>query len=281
MRELQASIVANSVSHLFIEANRRLSDEILSALKSCVKIETSPMGNEILSQLVENASFAENTGIPLCQDTGSALVFLEIGQDIHIVDGNLQDAIDEGVRRGCLDGNLRASIVSPPLGARSNTKDNTPAVIHMSVVPGDSLRITVVAQGGDSENVSALKMLRPADGFEGIRQFVVSTVAAAGAEPCPPIIVGVGIGGNFELCALLAKKALLRPLGAAHPDAAIACREDGLLEEINALGIGPGGLGGTITALAVHIETAPCHIASLPVAVALSCHSLRHREIVL
>jgi fumarate hydratase subunit alpha len=208
-------------------------------------------------------------------------VFLEVGQDLHITGGDLLEAVHEGVRTGCREGYLRASVVSPPVGRRVNTGDNTPAIVHTTIVPGERLRVVVAPKGGGSENMSALRMLRPADGSDGVTRFVIETVEKAGPNPCPPVVVGVGIGGTFELCALLAKKALLRRLGQPHPDPEFAALESALLEAVNRLGIGPAGLGGTVTALAVHVETHPCHIASLPVAVNINCHSHRHREALL
>ncbi len=278
MREIPARAITDTVASLFVEANLSLGDDVLSTLKSCVKSEVSPTGRNVLSELVENAAIAEADRVPLCQDTGLAVVFAEVGQDLHITGGGIREAVDEGVRRGVRDGFLRASVVSPPFGERRNTGDNTPAVLHATIVPGDRLRLSVAAKGGGSENMSAVRMLRPADGREGIKRFVVDTVARSGANPCPPVIVGVGIGGTFELCALLAKRSLLRTLGDPSPDADCAALEGELLEELNRLGTGPAGLGGSVTALAVHVETAPCHIASLPVAVNVNCHSHRHRE---
>jgi len=281
MRELPAQAVTDAIASLFVTANTILADDILSTLKSSMKFESSDIGRDVLSQLVENAALARETGIPLCQDTGLAIVFLEIGQEVVVTGGDLRAAVDEGVRRAVREGYLRSSVVSPPLGERRNTGDNTPAIVHVSIVPGDRLRVVVAPKGGGSENMSALRMLRPADGREGVRRFVVDTVARSGANPCPPIVVGVGIGGSFELCALLAKRSLLRRLGDPSPDPDLAALEGELLEEINRLGTGPGGLGGTVTALAVHVEAHPCHIASLPVAVNVNCHSHRHQETVL
>ena len=281
MRELPAQSITEAVAALIVEANMVLGDDIVATLKSCVKSEASNVGREVLSQIVENAEIARADRVPLCQDTGLAVVFLEVGQDVHITGGGVREAVDEGVRRGVGRGYLRASVVSPPFGTRKNTGDNTPAILHLSIVPGDRVRVTVAPKGGGSENMSAVRMLRPADGREGIKRFVVDTVARSGANPCPPVVVGVGIGGNFELSALLAKRSLLRALGDASPDAGVASLEGEILEEVNRLGIGPGGLGGTVTALAVHVETAPCHIASLPVAVNINCHSHRHREALL
>ena len=281
MRELGTEAVTDHVARLFVEANTLLGDDIVSTFRSCLKSETSPTGRDILDQLLENAELARESGVPLCQDTGLAVVFLEIGQDLHLAGGDLYEAVHAGVRKGCREGYLRASVVSPPVGKRVNTGDNTPAIIHTTIVPGDRLRIVVAPKGGGSENTSAMRMLRPADGRDGVKRFVLETVAKAGPNPCPPIVVGVGIGGTFELCALLAKKALLRRLGETHPEPDFAALEGELLEAINRLGTGPAGLGGNVTALAVHVETHPCHIASLPVAVNINCHSHRHREVLL
>lgn len=281
MREIGTEAVTAAVARLFVEANTLLGVDIVSTFQSCLKSETSATGRDILNQLLENAALARESGVPLCQDTGLAVVFLEIGQDLHVGGGDLREAVHEGVRRGCREGYLRASVVSPPVGNRVNTGDNTPAIIHETLVPGENLRIVVAPKGGGSENMSALAMLRPADGRDGVKRVVIDTVAKAGANPCPPIVVGVGIGGTFELCALLAKKSLLRRLGEAHPDPDFAALESELLEAINRLGTGPAGLGGNVTALAVHVETHPCHIASLPVAVNINCHSHRHREALL
>jgi fumarate hydratase subunit alpha len=281
VRELGAGTVSDHVARLFVEANTLLGDDIVSTFRSCLKSESSPTGRDVLTQLLENADLARDSGVPLCQDTGLAVVFLEIGQDLHVVGGDLTAAVNAGVRRGCLEGYLRASVVSPPVGVRKNTGDNTPAIIHTTIVPGEQLRIVVAPKGGGSENTSAVRMLRPADGRDGVKRFVIETVAKAGPNPCPPIVVGVGIGGTFELCALLAKKALLRRLGEAHPEPDFAALEGELLEAVNRLGTGPAGLGGNVTALAVHVETHPCHIASLPVAVNINCHSHRHKEVLL
>ncbi len=281
MREIGTEVVTEHVGRLFVEANTLLGDDIVSTFRSCLKSETSPNGRDVLSQLLENAELARESGVPLCQDPGLAVVFLEIGQDLHIIGGDLYEAVHAGVRKGCAEGYLRASVVSPPVGKRVNTGDNTPAIIHTTIVPGERLRIVVAPKGGGSENTSAVRLLRPADGRDGVKGFVIDTVARAGPNPCPPIVVGVGIGGTFELCALLAKKALLRRLGETHPDPDFAALESELLESINRLGTGPAGLGGNVTALAVHIETHPCHIASLPVAVNINCHSHRHKEVLL
>ena len=281
MRELDTAVVTEQVARLFVEANTQLGEDIVSTFQSCLKSETSPTGRDVLTQLLQNAELARATGVPLCQDTGLAVVFLEIGQDLHLVGGDLYAAVHAGVRTGCAEGYLRASVVSPPVGKRVNTGDNTPAIIHATIVPGERLRVVVAPKGGGSENTSAIKMLRPADGRVGVKRFVIDTVAAAGPNPCPPIVVGVGIGGTFERCALLAKQALLRTLGEPHPEPDFAALEGELLEAINRLGTGPAGLGGNVTALAVHVETAPCHIASLPVAVNINCHSHRHKEALL
>jgi len=281
VRELAIEAVADHVARLFVEANTLLGDDIVSTFRSCLKSEMSPTGRDVFAQLLENADLARESGVPLCQDTGLAVVFLEIGQDLHLVGGDLYAAVHDGVRAGCAEGYLRASVVSPPVGARVNTGDNAPAIIHTTIVPGDRLRIIVAPKGGGSENTSAVRMLRPADGREGVKQFILETVAKAGPNPCPPIVVGVGIGGTFELCALLAKKALLRRLGGSHPEPDFAALEGELLEAVNRLGTGPAGLGGNVTAMAVHVETHPCHIASLPVAVNINCHSHRHKEVLL
>ena len=279
MRELAAGTITEHVARLLIEANTLLGEDVLASFKSALASETSPNGRDVLGQLLVNAGLARETAVPLCQDTGLAVVFLEVGQELHVVGGDLREAVHAGVRRGCKEGYLRASVVSPPLGKRVNTGDNTPAIIHEITVPGDGLRIVVAPKGGGSENMSALRMLRPADGREGVKRFVVETVAKAGSNPCPPVVVGIGLGGSFELCALLAKKSLLRRLGAPHPDPDFAALEAELLAAVNRLGTGPAGLGGNVTALAVHVETYPCHIASLPVAVNINCHSHRHREV--
>jgi fumarate hydratase subunit alpha len=250
------------------------------ALEEGLKRESSPSGRDILGQLLENARLAADEGLPMCQDTGLTVIFLDVGQEVH-VQGDLEEAVQEGVRAGYDEGYLRKSVVASPVAPRTNTGDNTPAIIHTRIVPGETLKITVAPKGGGSENMSALAMLKPAQGWEGAKDFVLETVRRAGPNPCPPVIVGVGLGGNFEYSTLLAKRALLRPLGRRHPDQATAEREEELLEAINRLGIGPGGFGGKVTALGVAIETHPCHIASLPVAVNINCHAHRHREAVL
>jgi fumarate hydratase subunit alpha len=253
----------------------------MAALRLYREAEVSPVGREVLDQILENAAIATEEHMPLCQDCGLTVIFLELGQEVHIRGENLNAAIAEGVRQGYKDGYLRKSMVDRPFSARINTKDNTPPVIHTSIVPGDELRIVVAPKGGGSENMSQLGMLKPADGREGVISFVVESVRRAGANPCPPIIVGVGVGGSAEKAVWLAKHSLLREVGQHSPDAEVAELEAELLERVNRIGIGPQGLGGHTTALAVHVETFPCHIASMPVAVNIQCHSARHKEAVL
>jgi len=257
-----------------------LGKDVLAAFEKGLKEEVSPTGKDIFNQLIENANIAREESVPMCQDTGFAVVFLDIGQDVHIAGGDLYEAVNEGVRRGYQEGYLRKSILGHPL-ERKNTGDNTPAVIHTRIVPGDKLKITIAPKGGGSENMSGLKMLKPAEGVAGVKKFVLETVSAAGPNPCPPIVVGVGIGGTFEKAALLAKEALLRPIDQKSSLPDIAKLEEELLEEINKLGIGPQGLGGRVTALAVHVEIFSVHLASLPVAVNINCHAARHKSIIL
>ena len=280
MKTLSTTVITETVARLCIEANYFLGSDVLKSLEKSRKEETSLTGRDILEQILLNADIAADDQVPMCQDTGFAVIFIELGQDVQINGGSLNDAINDGVRKGYTDGYLRKSIVNHPL-KRVNTGDNTPAVIHVKIVPGENLKITVAPKGGGSENMSGIKMLKPAEGIEGVKKFVIDTVKSAGPNPCPPIVVGIGIGGTFEKCALLAKEALLREIGkpSSYPD--IAELEKNFLDEINALGIGPQGLGGRTTALAVHIETYPCHIASLPVAVNINCHAARHKEAVL
>ncbi|SMB97567.1 fumarase, class I alpha subunit [Thermanaeromonas toyohensis ToBE] len=280
MKEIHVSQIADTVERLCIEACTVLSEDWWQAMDKAIAKEESPLGREILELLKENARLAASTSEAICQDTGIAVVFLEIGQDVHITGGSLYEAINEGVRKGYTRGYLRKSVVKDPL-IRQNTGDNTPAIIHTEIVPGSNLKITVAPKGIGSENTSALKMLKPADGKEGIIRYVLEVVEQAGPNPCPPIIVGIGLGGNFEKAALLAKKALLRPLGERHPAPHISELEEELLKRINATGIGPQGLGGRITALDVHIETYPTHIGGLPVAVNIQCHAARHAEAIL
>ncbi len=277
MRELHVDTIAAAVRDLAIEANCELGDDVIAALRRAVEEEESPTGREILNDLLENARIAREERMPICQDTGLAVVFVEIGQEVHLVGGALSGAIEEGVRRGYRDGYLRMSTCHP--FTRENRGDNTPAIIHYEIVSGEGLRITFVPKGGGSENMSRGIVLTPAEGVEGVRDFVIATVRDAGAKPCPPTIVGVGIGGTFEMAALLAKRAILRPLGSINPDPELAALETEWLRAVNRLGIGPQGLGGRITSLAVHIKSMPCHIASLPVAVNMQCHAARAREV--
>jgi len=263
-----------------METNYYLGDDVVEALKKALEVEESPIGKEIINQILENSYIARKEKVAMCQDTGFTVVFLELGQDVNIIGGNFYEAVNEGVRQGYREGYLRKSIVSDPL-ERKNTGDNTPAVIHTKIVPGDKLKIIIAPKGGGSENMSEVKMMAPAQGIQGVEDFVVDKVSRSGGNPCPPVIVGVGIGGTFEKCASLAKQALLRTLGLRNPNPFYADLEKRLLEKINCLGIGPMGLGGRVTALDVFIETFPCHIASLPVAVNLQCHSARHKELVI
>jgi fumarate hydratase subunit alpha len=279
MRQIETGEITRAVKEAAIAANYDLGEDLLAALQRGEQEEESPSGREIFRQLLENASIAGQERVPLCQDCGLAVVFVELGQEVHIVGGDFQEAIQEGVRQGYGEGFLRKSLCHPL--TRANTGDNTPAVIHTEIVPGDRLKITVVPKGGGSENMSRVFMLKPAEGRAGIIDRVVTTVREAGPNPCPPIIVGVGIGGTFERAALLAKKALLREVGSPNPDPELAALEQELLQAVNDLGIGPQGLGGRITAMAVHVVMQPSHIASLPVAVNIQCHASRHKEAVL
>jgi fumarate hydratase subunit alpha len=276
MREIDAGLIAETVARLSMESNYELEDDVLRALEKGLKEEESPVGKEIFAQLIENAEIARTEKMPICQDTGLTVVFIEMGQETHVTGGALEDAINEGVRKGYTEGYLRKSVLGDPL-KRVNTKDNTPAVVHIRIVPGDGFKLWVVPKGGGSENMSRIAMMKPADGVEGVKRFVTETVRNASANPCPPIVVGVGIGGTFEQCALNAKRALLREIGSVHPDPYYADLEKELLALVNDTGVGPQGLGGRITALAVHVEAAPCHIASLPVAVNINCHAARHK----
>ena len=279
MREIPAARVTEVIRQLCIDANCHLPQDVKTRIECCKNQESWALGQEILERIVENYQIADRDNVPVCQDTGVACVFLDIGQEVHI-DGNLEDAVNEGVRQGYADGYLRKSVVADPLD-RVNTKDNTPAMIYYNIVPGDKLTVTVAPKGFGSENMSAIKMLRPSDGYEGVKQFILQTVEAAGPNPCPPIVVGVGIGGTFDKAAFLAKKALMRPLDVRSEKPLYAKLEAELLEEINALGIGPQGFGGGTTALAVNIESFPTHIAGLPVAVNINCHVTRHKTEVL
>jgi fumarate hydratase subunit alpha len=281
VKEIHTEQIAQTVARLSIESNYYLGQDVLAALRRYREAEVSPAGREVLDQILENAEIARNEQMPLCQDCGLTVIFSEVGQEVHIVGGNLNEAIAEGVRQGYRDGYLRKSMVEQPFSARVNTTDNTPPVIHTTIIPGDQLKITVAPKGGGSENMSQLAMLKPADGREGVVNFVVESVRRAGANPCPPIIVGVGVGGSAEKAMWLAKHSLLREVGQASPDPEVADLEAELLERVNRIGIGPQGFGGLTTALAVHVETYPCHIASMPVAINIQCHSARHKEAVL
>lgn len=279
MREIDAGLITDRVRNACIEACLVLPADVADALKRARGIEDSPTGRDVLDQLIENAEIAASESIPMCQDTGLTLVFVEIGQEVHVV-GSLVEAIDEGVRRGYGEGYLRKSVVRHPLG-RVNTGDNTPAVVHVEIVPDDKLKITIAPKGGGSENMSAAKMLKPSDGVEGVTRFVVDTVVSAGSNPCPPLVVGVGLGGTLEKAGILSKKAILRTIGEPAANPIDVQLERDLLETVNATGVGPSGLGGRVTALAVHVESYPCHIASLPVAVTLQCHAARHATLVI
>ncbi|WP_022847243.1 MULTISPECIES: fumarate hydratase [unclassified Desulfurobacterium] len=279
MREIHVDRIREAVKNLCMDVNYYLPKDVLASFDRGIKEEKSSVGRNVFEILKENAAIASEKKIPYCQDTGFAVLFIEIGQDVRIVGGDINEAIKEGVAEGYTEGYLRKSIVTDPLFDRKNTGDNTPPIIHYSIVPGDKLKIKMAAKGGGSENMSRLAMLKPADGVEGVKRFVLETVSEAGPNPCPPIIVGVGIGGTFEKVAYLAKKSLMRPIGDRNPDPRYAALEEELLEKINKLGIGPAGFGGTVTALDVKIEWYPCHIASLPVAVNIQCHASRHKEI--
>ncbi len=279
MREINVSEVIKTVSTLCIDANYNLGADMVRALDQALVIEESPTGKDCIEQLKENAAIATRDQVPICQDTGLAVIFVEIGQDLRVIGGNLDEAINEGVRQGYLEGYLRKSACHP--FTRANTGDNTPAIIHYRLVDGDALKITVAPKGGGSENMSKVVMLKPADGVAGIKEQVVEWVRQAGGNPCPPTIVGVGIGGNFERSAMLAKEALLREVGSVNPDPELQSLEAELLEAVNNLGIGPQGLGGRVTSFAVHVKMLPCHIASLPLAINIQCHAARHKEAVL
>lgn len=280
IREINVKELIDNISEMCIQANHYLSPDMDACMKQAVETEKSELGKKILNQLQENLEIADKEMIPICQDTGMAVIFMEIGQDVHFVGGDFEEAVNEGVRRGYVDGYLRKSVVKDPL-IRENTKDNTPAVIHYSIVAGDKIKITFAPKGFGSENMSRVFMLKPADGIEGVKNAIMTAVTDAGPNACPPMVVGVGIGGTFEKCAILAKKALTREIGKNSDIEYVAELEKEMLQKINTLGIGPGGLGGTTTALAVNINTYPTHIAGLPVAVNICCHVNRHivREI--
>jgi len=278
MREISAAEVSAAVEQLASEGAYHLGAEERAALKRAAGEEQSELGRGVLEELIENADVAVQGDYPICQDTGLAVVFVDWGQDAHLVGGSLQEAVDEGVRRAQKGAYLRASVLGNPL-TRKNTDDNTPAIVHLRMVPGDRVRICLAAKGGGAENMSRLEMLKPSAGADGLVEFVVRAVREAGANPCPPLVLGVGVGGDFERVAELAKRALLRPLGHANQDPELAALEQRMLEAVNRTGVGPGGLGGTVTALAVHLEAAPCHIASFPAAVNIDCHAHRHGEV--
>jgi len=280
MREISAKDITKVVKELCIDANYNLGKDVQDVLRKAYEKEESPVGKATLKQIIDNFEISKQGEFPMCQDTGTAVFFVEMGDQVKINGENLFEAINEGVRQGYKDGYLRKSILADPI-ERKNTGDNTPAVIHLDIVKGDKLKIVCVPKGGGSENMSEVKMMKPADGVEGVKEFVIDKVRRSGSNPCPPIIVGVGIGGTFEKCAEMAKRALLRTIGSKHPNPFYAKLEAEFLEEINKLGIGPQGFGGTQTALAVFIETHPCHIASFPAAVNINCHVARHKEAVL
>lgn len=275
MRDIDCCVISDNIREMCIEATHFLSEDMKSALTQAVEREKSPLGRQVLESLEENLEIAGKDMIPICQDTGMVVLFVEIGQEVHITGGVLEDAINEGVRRGYVDGYLRKSVVEDPI-YRKNTQDNTPAIIHYTIVPGDKMKITLAPKGFGSENMSRVIMLKPADGIEGVKKAILETVDAAGPNACPPVVVGVGIGGDFEKCAIMAKHALTRPAGEHSPVPYVRDLEIEMLDKINQLGIGPGGLGGTVTAFAINIETYPTHIAGLPLAVNICCHVNRH-----
>lgn len=281
MREMEVSEIAEAVAGLSVDACYHLGEDVTGFFEDALEKEESEAGKDVLKQLLDNARIAGRDDLPLCQDTGFTVIFMEIGQDVHLVGGDVQEAVQEGVRRGYEDGYLRKSIVTEPFSGRKNTGDNTPAVVHTSVVPGDKVKIILAPKGGGAENMSALAMLKPGQGREGVVDFVVDTVGKAGPNACPPLVVGVGVGGTFEKSALLAKKAIMRVLGSTNPVPRLAELEDELEARCNDLGIGPLGLGGRVTVMDVFVEEYPAHIASLPVAVNVQCNSARHKEVVL
>jgi fumarate hydratase subunit alpha len=281
VKEINVSKIIPVVKQLCMDANFYIGEDVLEKIREFAAKEESPTAKEILAIILENYNVAAEEKMPTCQDTGVAIVFLELGQDVHIVGGDLYEAINEGVRQGYQEGYLRKSMVDDPVIERVNTKDNTPALIYTDIVPGEAIKMTFAAKGGGAENMSEVKMMKAADGIEGVKAFVVDRVKRSGGNPCPPVIVGVGLGGSFEQSALLAKKSLLRPLTEKNPDPKWDAVEQEILERINKLGIGPQGLGGRTTALAVHILHKPCHIASMPVAVNIQCHAHRHKSAVI
>jgi fumarate hydratase subunit alpha len=277
IRELDVAEITAVVRELCMEANYDLPEDVYAALRAGQEAEESPVGKAVFGQLIENADIAHRDRVPICQDTGFAVFFVKLGQDVHLVGGDFTAAVNEGVRRGYGEGYLRKSIAEEPAQARRNTKDNTPAVVHTEIVRGDAVQIWMMAKGGGAENMSSLNMLKPSQGWQGMVDAVVDTVSRAGSNPCPPVVIGIGIGGTVDMVTVLAKKALLRDVGSVHPDERIAAMEAELLQKINALGIGPQGLGGTQTCLGVFIEEMPSHIASMPVAVNVQCHAQRHK----
>jgi fumarate hydratase subunit alpha len=279
MREIHVDTIISAVENLFIDANINLSQNVIDAIRRAIAKEESATGKEVLRELIRNAEIAKEERLPVCQDTGLAVTFIEIGQDVHITGGGLSDAISEGVKRAYKKGYLRKSCCNP--FSRKNTGDNTPPIVHVKIVPGDMLKIIAMPKGGGSENYGEVRMLTPAQGREGVKAFVLEMVRKGGPNPCPPIIVGVGIGGNLETSAQLSKEALMAPLGARNSDSEMAALENEMLDEINRTGIGPQGYGGTVTALDVHVKMMPCHIASLPVAVNIQCHAHRIKEVTL
>ncbi len=281
VRDIKVQEITKTVSRLFQKANFCLASDVMASLKQAREAEESPVGCEVLDRILENAEISAREKIPLCQDTGTAVVLLELGQEVHITGGDLYTAVNEGVRQGYDEGYLRKSMVRQPYSARVNTKDNTPAIIYTDIVPGNKLKISAIPKGGGAENMARLAMLRPAQGRQEVIDFVVNAVNEAGSNPCPPVIVGVGIGGTVEKTVMLAKRALLRKIGEPNPDAEVAELEKEILQRVNNLGIGPQGFGGRITALAVHAEVFPCHRASMPGAVNLQCHSARQKEAIL
>jgi len=280
MREMHVSVIADAVERLCIEANNHLPQDVKHAIESCRSCEDGPIAQGVLDKIIENYRIADAEDVPICQDTGMACIFLEVGQDVHLVGGDLRAAVDAGVRRGYDRGYLRKSVVRDPI-RRGNTGDNTPAMLYTEIVPGTQVKITAAPKGFGSENMSAIRMFKPSAGLRGIKDFIMETVENAGPNPCPPMVVGVGIGGTFDKAALLAKKALLRPLDSHHPDPFYASLEREMLERINALGIGPQGFGGRTTAIGLNIETLPTHIAGMPCAINISCHVTRHKTEVL
>ena len=279
MREIQVAAISKAVAEMAVKACCHLPQDVYEAIKKAQKSEPSPLGRNILEQLVTNANIAAKEDMPICQDTGLVVVFADVGQDVRLTGGSFEEAINEGIRRGYVDGYLRKSVVAEPLFDRNNTKDNTPAVIHVRIVPGDRLYIRLAPKGAGSENKSLLKMLVPSDGIDGVRKVVLDAVLAAGPNACPPMVVGVGIGGNMEMAAICAKRAAVRGLAGSNPEPRYAALEEELLTLLNKTGVGPGGLGGRTTVLKVHVEWFPTHIACLPVAVVINCHAARHTQI--